>query len=52
LSSINSTVVIFSVILLSGTLTQYSFALGDYDSLSEWGQFGIAKPGYILDLLQ
>jgi len=46
LSGNSSLVLIFSVILLSGTLTQYSFALGDYDLLSEWGQFGIAKPGY------
>ena len=46
LPRIDSVVLVFSVVLLSGALTQYSFALGDYDFLSEWGQFGIAKPGY------
>ena len=35
-----------SVILLSGTLTP-SFALGDYDFLSEWGEFGISTPGHL-----
>ena len=34
-----------SVILLASYLTQYSFALGDYDYISEWGQFGIYTPG-------
>ncbi|MDF2429165.1 MAG: 6-bladed beta-propeller, partial [Nitrosopumilus sp.] len=34
-----------SVILLASSLTQYSFALGDYDYISEWGQFGIYTPG-------
>ena len=37
---------IFSIILLSSTLTQYSSAYGDYDFISEWGQFGIAQPGH------
>lgn len=46
LPSINYIVLVFSVVLLSGALSQYSFALGNYDFLSEWGQFGIAKPGY------
>ena len=36
---------VLSVILLSVSLTQYSFALGDYDSISEWGEFGISTPG-------
>ena len=35
-----------SVILLSGTLTP-SFALGDYDFLAEWGEFGISTPGHL-----
>ncbi|KAF6244980.1 6-bladed beta-propeller [Nitrosopumilus sp. b2] len=39
-------VAVFSVILLSSTLTQYSFALGDYDFILEWGEFGIYTPGY------
>lgn len=39
-------VVALSVILLSGTLTP-SFALGDYDFLSEWGEFGISTPGHL-----
>ena len=38
--------VALSVVLLSGTLVQYSFALGDYDLLSEWGDFGIFTPGH------
>lgn len=37
---------VLSVILLSVSLTQYSFALGDYDSISEWGEFGISTPGF------
>ena len=36
---------VFSVILLSGSITP-SFALGDYDYLSEWGEFGIYAPGF------
>ncbi len=39
-------VAILSVILFSSTLTPISFALGDYDLLSEFGSFGIFKPGY------
>ena len=39
-------VAVLSVILLSGTLTP-SFALGDYDFLSEWGEFGISTPGHL-----
>ncbi|KFM18852.1 NHL repeat-containing protein [Marine Group I thaumarchaeote SCGC RSA3] len=34
-----------SVILVSSTLTP-SFALGEYDYLSEWGEFGIYTPGF------
>ena len=34
-----------SVILLSGTLTP-SFALGDYDFIDEWGEFGISTFGH------
>jgi ABC-type transport system involved in multi-copper enzyme maturation permease subunit len=33
---------VFSVILLASTFTQYSSAFGDYDFISEWGQFGIS----------
>ena len=36
---------VFSVILLASTFTQYSSALGDYDFISEWGEFGIMTPG-------
>ncbi len=36
----------FSVILLASTFTQYSSAFGDYDFISEWGQFGISQPGH------
>ena len=39
---------VFSVFLISGIFVQYSFALGDYDALSEWGQFGISKQGHFL----
>ena len=39
-------VAVLSVILLSGTLTP-SFALGDYDFLTEWGEFGISTPGHL-----
>ena len=39
-------VAVLSVILLSGTLTP-SFAIGDYDFLSEWGEFGISTPGHL-----
>ncbi|MHA7734715.1 6-bladed beta-propeller [Nitrosopumilus sp. S6] len=39
-------VAVLSVILLSGTLTP-SFALGDYDFLDEWGEFGISTPGHL-----
>ena len=35
-----------SAILLVGSFTQYSFALGDYDYISEWGEFGIMTPGH------
>jgi DNA-binding beta-propeller fold protein YncE len=34
-----------SVVLLAGSFTQYSFAFGDYDSILEWGEFGIMHPG-------
>ena len=37
---------IFSVLILSASFVQGSFGFGDYDSLSEWGSFGIVKPGY------
>lgn len=33
-----------SVLLLVTTLTQNSYALGDYDFISKWGSFGIEKP--------
>jgi sugar lactone lactonase YvrE len=36
---------VLSVILLSISLTQYSFAFEDYESISEWGEFGISTPG-------
>ena len=36
----------FSVLLLANSFAQSSFGLGDYDYLSEWGSFGIAKSGY------
>ncbi|MCV0391738.1 MAG: 6-bladed beta-propeller [Nitrosopumilus sp.] len=39
-------VMILSVTLFAGTFTQASFALGDYDLLSEFGSFGISKPGH------
>jgi len=37
--------VIISAILLVSSFTQYSFALNDHDSISEWGKFGIMTPG-------
>ena len=37
---------IISAILLVSSFTQYSFALGDYDPISEWGEFGIKAPGH------
>ncbi len=46
LKTLSTIIAVFSVILLSGALTQYSFALGDYDPLLEWGEFGIFAPGY------
>ncbi|MCE2506034.1 MAG: 6-bladed beta-propeller [Nitrosopumilaceae archaeon] len=41
-----ATVTVISAILLSGTITP-SFALGDYDFLAEWGEFGISTPGHL-----
>ena len=35
----------FSVILLTSSLTSNSSALSQYDKIYEWGSFGIAKPG-------
>ncbi len=46
LKTLTGIIVVFSVILLSSTLIQYSFALGDYDPLLEWGEFGIFTPGH------
>ena len=40
-------VAVLAAILLSGTLTPYSYALGDYNSLAEWGEFGISTPGHL-----
>ncbi|QLH06252.1 6-bladed beta-propeller [Nitrosopumilus ureiphilus] len=37
---------VFSIFLVSSALIPSSFALGNYDLISEWGQFGIAKPGH------
>ncbi|WP_428326554.1 6-bladed beta-propeller [Nitrosopumilus sp.] len=37
---------VITAILLSGTITP-SFALGDYDFLAEWGEFGILTPGHL-----
>ena len=45
LSSILPVVLTLSVILLSVSAIQSSFALGDYDYISEWGEFGIMTPG-------
>ena len=45
LSIIATVVVALSVVLLVGSFTQYSFAFGDYDFISEWGEFGIMTPG-------
>ena len=36
----------FSIFIIFGAFIPSSFALGDYDLISEWGQFGIAKPGH------
>ena len=38
--------IIFSSIFISSSFTQNSFGFGDYDYISEWGSFGIAKAGY------
>ena len=46
MSTVTSVVMVLSVILLVSSFTQYSFALGDYDFISEWGQFGIMTPGH------
>jgi len=37
---------IFSILLVSSAFIPSSLALGDYDLISEWGQFGISKPGH------
>jgi len=37
---------VFSIFLASAAFIPSSFALGDRDLISEWGQFGIAKPGH------
>jgi hypothetical protein len=37
---------VFSIFLAFSAFTPSSFALGDYDLISEWGQFGISKPGH------
>ncbi|MDH3313029.1 MAG: 6-bladed beta-propeller [Nitrosopumilus sp.] len=37
---------VFLVFFVSIAFIPSSFALGDYDLISEWGQFGIAKPGH------
>lgn len=37
---------VFSIFLVSGAFIPSSFALGDYDLISEWGQFGINQPGH------
>ncbi len=37
---------VFSILLLSNSFSQSSFGLGDYDFISEWGSFGIAKSGH------
>ncbi|WP_428324590.1 6-bladed beta-propeller [Nitrosopumilus sp.] len=40
-------VAIITAILLSGTFAPYSYALGDYDFLASWGEFGISTPGHL-----
>ncbi|MFQ5497189.1 MAG: 6-bladed beta-propeller [Nitrosopumilus sp.] len=47
LSKLTITVTIFSLFLASAAFVQYSSALGDYDLISEWGQFGIANDGHL-----
>ncbi len=37
---------VFSTFLVSSAFIPSSFALGDYDLISEWGQFGISKDGH------
>lgn len=37
---------VFTIFLVSSALIPSSSALGDYDLISEWGQFGIAKDGH------
>ncbi len=44
--TIPAVIVIISAILLVSSFTQYSFAFGDYDPISEWGEFGIMTPGH------
>jgi len=46
LSTIPAVIVIVSAILLISSFTQYSFAFGDYDFISEWGESGIMTPGH------
>jgi hypothetical protein len=46
LSSILPVVLTLSLVLLSISAVQSSFALGDYDPLSEFGEFGIMAPGH------
>lgn len=47
MKTIIATVAAISAILLSGTFTPYSYALDDYDLLTEWGEFGISTPGHL-----
>jgi len=47
LKTITASVAAIAAILLSGTFTPYSYALGDYDFLTEWGEFGISTPGHL-----
>ena len=46
LSSTLPIVLTLSLVLLSVSVAQSSFALGDYDYLSEFGEFGIMTPGH------
>ena len=46
MSTITGVIVIVSAIFLVSFFTQYSFAFGDYDFISEWGESGIMTPGH------
>ena len=45
---ISFVIITLSVILLANSFAQTSFGFGDYDSLHEWGSFGVTEPNHFL----